>query len=132
VRTPGARLVAKAAMIAMMAICGAVGCVGPDGEERAREAAKDIQASIQDFDGPALNQVVDRKVVIEVQTNLAALHEYKGEINGEIDGVLVNAIQAFQRSKNEGIPWWRSWQRSPIDGLITDQLRGEIAAAAAS
>lgn len=123
---------ARFAMVAMIAMAGAVGCVGPDGEERAREAAKDIQASIQDFDGPALNQVVDRKVITEVQRNLAALHEYKGELNGEIDGVLVNAIQAFQRSKNEGIPWWRSWQRAPIDGLITDELRGEIAAAAAS
>lgn len=118
--------------IVAVALLSTTGCFGPDVEGRAREAAADIQASIRDYDGPALNQVVDGKIVAEVQTNLTALDEYKGEINGQIDGVLVNAIQAFQRSKNEDIPWWRSWERAPSDGLITEELRREIAAAASS
>ncbi len=107
-------------------------CSGPNSEERAREVAADIQASIQDFDGPALTQEVDKAVVREVQTNLTTLKEYMGEVDGQIDPVLVNAIQAFQRSRNAQLPWWRFWQRTANDGLITEELRQEIAQAAAS
>jgi len=109
----------------------AIGCAGaPTGEERAREAAADIEASIQDYDTPALNQQVEASAVVEVQENLTTLDEYMDEIDGEIDPVLVNSIQAFQRKQNEAIPWWRFWQRRPNDGLITPELRREIAAAA--
>lgn len=107
-------------------------CDAPSAEQRARAAAADIQASIKDYDGPALEQEVSEAIVTEVQTNLAAIKEYMGEINGEIDPVLVNAIQAFQRTRNDQIPWWRFWQRSPSDGLITEELRRELAAAAAA
>lgn len=117
-----------AAALALIAIC-ANGCVGRSAEERAREAAADIEASITDYDGPALNQQVDAKVVKEVKKNLTSLNEYMGEIDGEIDPVLVNAIQAFQRRQNDLIPWWRFWQRQPNDGLITDELRAELNAA---
>lgn len=116
----------------LLLLWGAAGCGGPTTEQRAREVAAEIQASIRDYDGPALEQKVTTEVVTEVQTHLTTLKEYMGEINGEIDPVLVNAIQAFQRNRNEQIPWWRFWQRSPNDGLITEDLRRELAAAAAA
>ena len=121
------------AIAAIFATLGAtIGCDAPSTEERAREAAADIQASITDYDGPALNQEVDKKVVLEVQTQLTTLNEYMGEINGESDQVLVNSIQAFQRAQNEQRPWWLFWQHHPNDGLITDELRQQLASAAAA
>ncbi len=119
------------AFLGAVILCAVSACGAPNAEERAREAAVAIEASIQDFDGPALNQEVDREVVIEVQTNLTAIKEYMGEINGEIDPVLVNAIQAFQRTKNAELAWWKFWQHKPNDGLITDSLRQQLKAAAA-
>ena len=107
-------------------------CDTPSVEDRARAAAADIQASIQDYDGPALNQEVDDAVVREVQQNLTKLKQYMDEIDGEIDPVLVNAIQAFQREQNETVPWWQFWARKPNDGLITPELRQAISAAAAA
>lgn len=121
------RFVAVAATALLLALTAA--CSGPDAEERAREAAAAIEASIKDYDTAALNQKVDKKVVKEVQNQLTQLDEYMGEINGQIDPVLVNAIQAFQRSQNAKIPWWQFWDRRPNDGLITDHLRRELAAA---
>jgi hypothetical protein len=118
-----------AALAAACLLCLTAACSSPDAETRAREAAEAIQASIKDYDTAALNQKVDKPVVVEVQTQLTQLHEYMGEINGEIDAVLVNSIQAFQRAQNDKIPWWQFWARHPNDGLITDRLRSQLAAA---
>ncbi len=118
------------ALAATVLFCAGFGCSGPDVEARARAVAADIEASIQDYDTPALEQEIDPAIVKEVQTHLTALKQYMGEINGEIDPVLINAIQAFQRRKNDEIPWWRRWQRTANDGLLTDALRDEIARAA--
>ncbi len=118
------------AAAALLVCVSATGCAGPNTEDRARAAAADIEASIKDYDGPALSQKVDRALVKEVQTNLTTLKEFMGEIDGKIDPVLVNSIQAFQRKQNEAIPWWQFWMRRPNDGLITDDLRAEIQAAA--
>ena len=107
-------------------------CDTPSVEDRARAAAADIQASIQDYDGPALQQEVEEAVVREIQENLSKLKEYMDEVDGEIDPVLINAIQAFQREQNEAIPWWQFWARRPNDGLITPELREAISAAAAA
>ncbi len=112
-------------------LCAVAACGVPNAEERERDAAAAIEASIQDFDGPALSQEVERKVVVEVQTHLTEIKEYMGEINGEIDPVLVNAIQAFQRAKDAEVPWWKFWQHRPNDGLITDLLRQQLKEAAA-
>lgn len=106
------------------------GCDTPTAEERALAAKAEIEASIQDYDGPALRQEVDEEVVVEVQKNLTVLNEFMGEIDGEIDPVLVNAIQAFQRRQNETVPWWQFWEREPSDGLITEELRAELSRAA--
>lgn len=118
-----------AAILCLGLLATASGCIGRSSEDRAREAAADIEASITDYDGPALNQKVDASVVEEVQRNLTAINEYMGEVDGKIDPVLVNSIQAFQRQQNAAIPWWQFWQRNPADGLITDELRAELAAA---
>ncbi len=105
-------------------------CTGQSTEDRAREAAADIRASIQDFDVPALNQKVEKAMIVEVQTQLTSLKDYMGEVSGEMDQVLVNAIQAFQRRQNEAIPWYLFWTRTPNDGLIDDELRADLARAA--
>jgi len=118
--------------VAVTVVALAVGCTAPNAEDRARAVAADIQASIRDFDGPALDQKTDKATVLEIEKNLTTLKEFMDEPDGKIDQVLVNAIQAFQRKQNEAIPWWRSWDRSPDDGLITEDLRRAIAAAAAA
>ena len=105
-------------------------CSGPTSEERARAVAADIEASIQDFDTAALAQEIDPKIVREIQTQLTELKDFMGEIDGEIDPVLINAIQAFQRRENEKIAWWRIFSRKPNDGLITEDLRAALAKAA--
>jgi peptidoglycan hydrolase-like protein with peptidoglycan-binding domain len=88
-------------------------------EERARETAEKMQKSLVDVEAIALDQTVDRAVVSEVQRNLTAINEYQGEIDGKLDSVTVNAIQAFQRTA--GVK---------DDGIITDATRQKLAAAA--
>lgn len=98
---PVARCLVLAALLGL-----AAGCTGQTAEERAREAAEQIKESIPDVEAIALAQPVEASVVEEVQRQLTALHEYQGEINGKLDSVTVNAIQAFQRSvglKDDGI-----------------------------
>ena len=68
----------------------------------------------------ALEQKADPAVISEVQRNLTAINEYQGEINGKLDSVTVNAVQAFQRTAN-----------LKDDGLITETTRQKLAAAAA-
>lgn len=67
-------------------------------ERRARDAAERIQGSIRNPSALALRQEVTREEVREAQAALTMAKEYMGEINGELDSVTVNAIQAFQRS----------------------------------
>ena len=59
-----------------------------------------------DVEAIALEQKADPAVVSEVQRNLTTINEYQGEIDGKLDSVTVNAIQAFQRTaglKDDGI-----------------------------
>ena len=55
-----------------------------------------------------------------MQKNLTVINEYQGEIDGKLDSVTVNAIQAFQRTAG-----------LKDDGLITAATRQKLAAAAA-
>ena len=89
-------------------------------EDRAREQAEKIQRGMVDVEAVALEQKAPAEVVSEVQRNLTAINEYQGEINGTIDSVTVNAIQAFQRTAG-----------LKDDGIITDKTREKLAAAAA-
>jgi len=98
----------------------AAACSKQSVEDRAREQAEKIQRGMVDVEAVALEQKAPAEVVSEVQRNLTAINEYQGEINGTIDSVTVNAIQAFQRTAG-----------LKDDGIITDKTREKLAAAAA-
>ncbi len=70
-----------------------------DTEARAREAAEKIKESIPDIHTRALSQPVTEAEVREAQAALREVKEYLGEVNGKLDTITVNAIQAFQRSR---------------------------------
>ncbi len=93
---------------------GALGCQG-DTEARAREAAEKIKASIPDVQARALAQKVSEEEVREAQQALQVVKEYMGEVNGELDAITVNAIQAFQRSRG-----------LRDDGILDDRTKREL------
>lgn len=93
-------------------------CGAPSAEERARDAADEIRKGMTDPDQAALDQKVGRDVVRQVQQALTERHEYMGNIDGKLDSVTVNAIQAFQRSVNAAIPWWTPWEKLNDKGII--------------
>ena len=79
--------------------CLLTSCSGRSTEERAREAEKKMKESLgPDIEGLAIAQNISSEDAKKVQEELSAIHEYQGETNGKLDGVTVNAIQAFQRS----------------------------------
>ena len=100
-------------------LLGGAACEPKSDEERGREAMKEMEKSMVDFDSIALEQKADAAVVEDVQRNLTAINEYQGDINGKVDSVTVNAIQAFQRSAG-----------LRDDGMITADTRTKLAAAA--
>jgi peptidoglycan hydrolase-like protein with peptidoglycan-binding domain len=109
-----ARALGIAVGLALLAACNQ-----QSAEERAREQAEKIQKSMVDVEAVALDQKASPELVSEVQRNLTAINEYQGEINGTLDSVTINAIQAFQRSAG-----------LKDDGIITAQTRAKLAAAA--
>lgn len=88
------------------------GCSDADVETRAREAAEKIKESMPDVEAKAMAQKTTAEDVKLAQQALTAVHEYMGEIHGELDSVTVNAIQAFQ--KTNGLK---------ADGLLTDKTK---------
>ena len=115
--TPASR---AALAVALLVAAATGGCRGQSVEERAKETLEKIQKSMVDVEAVALEQKTDTATVSEVQRNLTAISEYQGEINGKLDSVTVNAIQAFQRSAG-----------LKDDGIITSATREKLAAAAA-
>jgi murein L,D-transpeptidase YcbB/YkuD len=107
---------AGAALIVALA---AAGCNTQSVEERARDTLEKIQKGMVDVEAVALAQTADPAVISEVQRNLTAINEYQGEINGKLDSVTINAIQAFQRTAG-----------LKDTGIITDATRQKLAAAA--
>jgi peptidoglycan hydrolase-like protein with peptidoglycan-binding domain len=95
-------------------------CSERGAETRAREAADKIKASMLSVEGKALAQKVPIAELKTVQLQLRKLHEYQGEINGELDAVTVNSIEAFQRS-----------QGVEADGMLTAKTRQLLEEAAA-
>lgn len=95
-------------------------CRGPDAES-GRAAVEAMQRSIVDVDGAALAQRVDARTIADIQRQLTVLNEYQGAVDGRIDTVLVNAIQAFQRTAG-----------LRDDGMLTAQTRRRLASAAAA
>jgi peptidoglycan hydrolase-like protein with peptidoglycan-binding domain len=114
------RRVTLPCLAAIVALVLVSGCGGQSVEDRAREQAEKIQKEMGDRDADALAQQVDVAVVSDVQRQLTALHEYQGEIDGKIDSVTVNAIQAFQRTSG-----------LKDNGMLTPETRTKLAAAAA-
>lgn len=105
--------------LAALLLVSAVGCSKQSVEDRARAQAEKLQKEMADYDAAALEQQVDPAIVSDVQKQLTAIKEYQGEINGQIDGVLVNAVQSFQRTAG-----------LHDTGLINDETRTKLAAAA--
>ena len=98
-------------LLAALAL-SAFACSKQDVEARARDAADKIKASIPDVDAIALAQHARTADVRAAQEALTKLNEYQGEVNGTLDSVTVNAIQAFERS-----------QGLEADGLLSDKVR---------
>ena len=88
----------RSAFLLALSLSALGACSGGSREERERQARKEIMESIKDVEAIALEQKVDAAVVKQVQGQLAALKEYQGEVNGKLDSVTINAIQAFQRT----------------------------------
>ncbi len=84
---------------ALVASLCAVACSDEGIEERARELQEKVQSSLQNRMAAALAQEATAEDVKMAQQALTAQKEYMGEINGKLDAVTVNAIQAFQRAK---------------------------------
>jgi peptidoglycan hydrolase-like protein with peptidoglycan-binding domain len=112
-----ARLLGRLALFALLAALPA--CKTKTIEEREREAADAVARSLKDVDAMAMEQKVDPAVVKEVQQHLTAIHEYQGEINGKLDQVTINAVQAFERA-----------QDLEPDGIIDEDLRKRLTTAA--
>jgi len=110
----------RLAGLPVLAVLALAACHKQTVEERARDAMEKIQESMPDIEAIALDQKAAPDLVSEVQQNLTALNEYQGEVNGKLDSVTVNAIQAFQRTAG-----------LKDDGIITDATRQKLAAAAA-
>lgn len=92
----------------------------PTEQDRAKAAEESAKKSLVAIDHAALEQKVDPEKVKKIQQQLAAVKEYKGDINGKLDQVTVNAYEAFQRS-NGLFP----------DGMLTDKTLKLLEEAAA-
>ena len=95
-------------------------CTMPTEQDRAKAAEESAKKSLVAIDHAALEQKVDPEKVKKIQQQLTAVKEYKGDINGKLDQVTVNAYEAFQRS-NGLYP----------DGMLTDKTLKLLEEAAA-
>ncbi len=82
----------------LLALIGATGCSDADLERRAKDAAQRMKDSIPDVHAHALAQNAPEDKVRQAQQALTQLSEYQGEVNGKLDRVTINSIQAFQRT----------------------------------
>lgn len=108
-----------AAAALVLAALGSSGCTSDDAERRAREAAEEIRSQLVDPQERALSQEAPPERVREAQEHLTTLREYLGVVNGEIDAVTVNAVEAFQSAHD-----------LESDGLLTDETMERLRAAA--
>ena len=88
------------ACVLLATALGAAACSDADLERRAKDAAQRMKDSIPDVHAKALAQAAPTDRVELAQRVLASLREYQGEVNGKLDHVTVNAIQAFQRAQS--------------------------------
>lgn len=106
--------------VVVAALLGVAGCSEADTERRVREAAEKVRDSIPDVHARAAAQKVAESDVRLAQQALTQVHEYQGEIHGELDRVTINAIQAFQRT--HGLP-----DDGMLDGRTLALLRAALA-----
>ncbi len=85
--------------VALLSLLAVGACRREDPEERARRMAEEVQAALGDVQAAALAQKVAPETVREAQQHLRTLGEYLGEVNGVLDAVTVNAVQAFQTAE---------------------------------
>ncbi len=97
-----------------------VGCSGEITEERGRAAAEAIKDAIKPLDHAAMDQDLPSETVKRLQQELTALKEYQGPVNGKLDTVTINALEAFQRAA--GIV---------ADGQVNEETQTNLTAAAA-
>lgn len=110
------------AVCAVALLLSAAGCDSRSIEDRAREAEKATKDSMgPDLEAVAMAQPIDPAVAKEVQQNLTLIKEYQGEVNGKLDSVSVNAIQAFQRTVG-----------LTDDGIVDQATRTKLQAAVAA
>jgi peptidoglycan hydrolase-like protein with peptidoglycan-binding domain len=110
----------SAVAVALLAL-GVAACHIPTDEDRAKAAEESAKESLIAIDHGALEQKIDPEKLKKIQQQLAAINEYKGEINGKLDQVTVNAYEAFQRTSG----------LTP-DGMIDDDTLQKLDAAAKS
>jgi len=104
-------------ILAVLLFCG---CTGKSAEERARAEAEKIKESIPDVEAKALAQTISPDAVQQAQQALTTLNEYQGEVNGQLDAVTVNAVQAFQVANG-----------FTADGILTEKIQRALQEAAA-
>lgn len=95
---PCKRSSVRAAVLVCISAMLLVGCSRQSIEDRAREQAEKIKASLGDAETRALEQKATPEQVKQAQVALTQVHEYMGEVNGKLDAITVNAVEAFQRS----------------------------------
>jgi len=96
----------RTTVLLLFGVLTLAGCTGGNEEQRGREALEKIKESLPDVEAKALAQKVSPDTVREAQEALKASNEYLGDVNGKLDSVTVNAIEAFQRShglRDDGI-----------------------------
>ena len=81
----------------VMVFLALIGCKAKSAEQRAREQLEKMKEAMPDVEARALEQKVTPEDVRMAQTGLQAADEYLGPVNGQLDAVTVNAIEAFQR-----------------------------------
>lgn len=108
-----------AAVAVLATFVASSGCDEAERERRARDAAESMKRSIPDVHARALEQQATTAEIELAQRALTAEKEYMGPINGKLDRVTVNAIQAFQRRHelaDDGI----------LEGKTLDLLRASV------
>lgn len=78
-------------------LAAGAGCDEAERERRAREAAEQMKESIPDVHAHALGQNATAAEIELAQRALTQEKEYMGPVDGKLDRVLINAVQAFQR-----------------------------------
>ena len=103
----------RATVLAAVLALPLIGC--KDAETRKHEAEEQIRKQLKDPMADALAQKLPPEKVKEAQQCLIVVKEYMGEVNGTLDSVTVNAIQAFQDA--HGLA---------ANGMLTDETLAKL------